>query len=158
MTPRNPSRLKWLQCFIPHRLELLTSPAWNAAPAQLRRMIERLEVEHLRHGGMKNGNLFVSYSKFSACGISRRQIRGLTELGQGLGLLECRQDVDASNGRIRPPNAYRLTYVPEEGHKAPTDEWRSVTEKQALTLLDRFRARDTRSRSRQDADRFEDVA
>lgn len=146
MTARNPSRPKWLESFIPHRLEMLRSPAWLAVPAPLHRMLGRIEVEHLSHGGTENGNLFVPYSQFVDCGISRRQIRSLAELGEALGLMECRKDPGLSNGRTRPPNAYRLTYVPEKGKKAPTDEWRSISKDRAKLLVGRFRAAEERSR------------
>ncbi|MDC9822966.1 hypothetical protein PRN20_04420 [Devosia sp. ZB163] len=109
-------------------------------------MLDRIEIEHLSHGGKENGGLFVSYRQFQMCGISKRQIRALAELGQGLGLVEVRQDPEASNGRIRPPNAYRLTYVPERGKKAPTDDWRAISSDRAKSLVARFRKTEKKSR------------
>lgn len=142
MTVRNPSRTKWLTNFVPRRHEMLRAPAWQSMPWPLHKLIERLEIEHLSHGGQENGHLFVPFSQFEAYGISRRRIRALLELGAALGFLEVRRDPEATSWDIRPPNAYRLTYLPEKGKKAPTDEWRSITEDRADELLGRYRSRD----------------
>lgn len=149
MTARNPGRSKWLTTFVPHRLEMLRSPAWRAAPPQLHRMLDRIEVEHLSHGGLENGNLFIPYAQFEQCGISRRQIRSLCDLGEALGLIEVVKSEEAGNGLVRPPNAYRLTYVPSKSSKAPTDEWRSISAERAAALVQQFRASDDKSRQRQ---------
>lgn len=55
---------------MPLRLEMLTAPAWAAVPVPLRRILERLEVEHLKHGGKDNGYLRVDYSQFVDCGVA----------------------------------------------------------------------------------------
>jgi hypothetical protein len=146
MTARNPSRDKWLSNFVPHRLEMLVSPAWQAAPFPLYRMLMRLEVEHLRHGGYENGNLFVSFAQFQQCGVSRRQIKALLDLGCALKLIEVVQDAEMSRWDIRPPNAYRLTYLPAKGKKAPTDDWKSINQARADAALAGYRERERKSR------------
>lgn len=151
MTARNPSRSKWLTTFVPHRLEMLRSPAWLSAPPQLHRMLDRIEVEHLSHGGNENGNLLIPYLQFEQCGISRRQIRALCDLGEALGLIEVFKLSERGDGRVRPPNAYRLTYVPAAGKRAPTDEWRAVSPERACSLIAEFRDAEGKSRQRQDA-------
>lgn len=136
----------WLTAWVAHRLELLISPPWQLAPRPLRRMLERLEIEHLRHGGQNNGELFVSYGQFVKAGISRRMIKPVQRLGVDLGLIEVTQDAQLGEGSdIRPPNAYRLTYVPAKGKKAPTDEWKSITEDRAITMIEAFKAADKTS-------------
>lgn len=120
--------------WVAHRLQLVTSPAWRLAPIPLRRVLERLEIEHMRHGGKENGHLVVSYGQFEKFSVSRKSIRGALELGEKLGLLEIRQE---SNwvGDIRPPNQYRLTYVPENDRRAPTDEWAGLTEEKVKSII-----------------------
>lgn len=147
MAAANPSRGKWLTSFVPHRLEMLKSHAWQSMPGPLAKLIERLEIEHLSHGGQENGHLFVPFSQFEMYGISRRRIRALLDLGEGLGLIEVRRDPSASTWDVRPPNAYRLTYLVEKGKKAPTDEWRLVTAELADAHLSRFRAVDRKIRA-----------
>jgi len=100
-------------------------------------MLERLEVEHLRHGGHKNGELFVSYSQFVKAGISRKSVRRTQQLGVDLGLLDVIYAEGA--GDIRSPNAYRLTYVPAKGKAAPSDEWKSITSERASALVEAYR-------------------
>jgi len=129
---------RWLTAFVPRRLEFYLSPAWSLAPRPLKTIIERLEVEHLRHGGYRNGELFVSYSQFVEAGVSRRTVRPALELGERLGLLEVFRDENPS-GDIRPENRYRLTYVPAMNRKTPTDEWMSITGDQAEALVSEFR-------------------
>ena len=132
------AKKKWLDCFVPHRLEMMLHPTWRLAPVPLRRMLERIEVEHLRHGGFKNGELYVSWNQFVIASISRRKITPLNDLGEALGLLKVIRAEDATYD-LRAPNAYRLTYLPSAKNAAPTDEWKSVTEDRVKALVKAFR-------------------
>ena len=127
---------------MPHRLELLISPAWRAAPRPLRNILERIEIEHLRHGTMANGELYVSYLQLVEFGVSKRSIKPALELGRKLGLLEVIQEADNHLSDIRAANAYRLTYVPAKGKAAPSDEWKNITEDRAKALLDAYKFED----------------
>ena len=133
---------KWLSCFLPHRLELLISPAWRSAPRPLRNILERIEIEHLSHGGLNNGALYVSYSQLEQFGVSRRSIKPALELGQKLGLLDVIQEADNHLSDIRAANGYRLTYVPAKGKTAPSDEWKNITDDRAKALLDAYKSED----------------
>ena len=128
MRQRNPSSGTYLSegQWIPHRLELLTSPAWRHRPRPLAKILERLEIEHLFHAGKENGELIVTYDQFVAFGISRRAVYPSLAIGQQLGLIAVSHD-EKWGGEIRPPNRYRLTYVPAKGKKAPTDEWKYLS-------------------------------
>lgn len=139
-----PKKRKWMTSWIPHRLEFLISPAWHLAPIPLRRMLERIEIEHLRHGGFNNGELYVSYQQLVAHGLSRRSIKSTQELGNALGLLEVFQD-ESHKGDLRPPNRYRLTYLPAKNAAAPTDEWKAISADRAEVLVATFKAADKAS-------------
>jgi hypothetical protein len=104
-------------------------------------MLERIEIEHLRHGGHKNGDLYVSYQQFVAHGLSRRSIKPAQELGIKLGLIQVFQD-ENHQGDIRPPNRYRLTYLPTKKASEPTDEWKAITDDRAKALVAAFKAAD----------------
>jgi hypothetical protein len=108
--------------FVSHSLALLESPAWKLQTATLRKIIERLEVEHLRHAGTANGQLFVSYGQFVQEGISRRSIKPAFRLGQKLGLVDISRLARPSNSTIRPPQAYRLIYLSTRS-ASPNNEW-----------------------------------
>lgn len=143
---QNPMRQSWLgegqtEGWVPQRLELKVSPAWRHRPAPLMRLLERIEIEHLRHAGTENGNLIVTYDQFVEHRVSRRAIRPLLELAETLGLLEVRQSGEWVND-IRAPNCYRLTYLPENGgRRAPTDEWVNTTDDAARIAVARFQKR-----------------
>ena len=119
---------------------MLLSAAWQHSPRPLKRILERLEIEHLRHGAQNNGELFVSFGQLVAYGLSRRSIRPTLQLGEALGLLQVTRPHENFSD-IRPPNAYRLTYVEAKGSSgAPSDEWKSVSVETALSLVARFKS------------------
>jgi hypothetical protein len=107
--------------FVKHERCLLESPAWRALSGDGRKVLDRIELEHLRHGGRDNGCLIVTYADFIAYGIGTRRIvkRCLSE-AEALGLLEIKR---GSNGDIRAANQYRLTYLPAS-NQAATNDWR----------------------------------
>lgn len=128
--------------FVPHRLALMESHAWKARTVPLMRVLERLETEHMRHAGSSNGQLYVSYGQFQQAGISRKTINAALKLGVDLGLLKIRSGSWTSRvsqaGVLRPPQAYRLTYLPTSS-AAPTDEWKHVTSSNAQAALAQYR-------------------
>lgn len=124
--------------FVPHRLNLIMSPSWRSAPKTLRKILERIEIEHMCHGGAENGQLRVSYNQFVEFGISKRTIQPSLLLGVRLGLVKVGSLETDPSRNIRPDNIYSLTYVPLKGRKNPTDEWKSVTEAHAASLLRQF--------------------
>jgi len=137
---------------------MMISAPWKARPIAVARLLERLEIEHLRHGGLHNGKLYVSYGQLQLAGLSRRVVKPALECGRDLGFIEIMQDQSGeAKGSVRPPNAYRLTYLPA-GKAAPTDEWKRVTDVRATAIAERFRAA-TGSRSQENsAGELEEVA
>lgn len=138
----NPMRRSWLDeegGWIPVRLSLMLSPAWQHRPKPVARLLERIQIEHLRHGGKENGRLCVSFDQLVDYGLSRRVVHEAIKAACDLGLLGLVQH-DQIVGNIRPPNEYRLTYVPAREKRAPTDEWRYVSETQAATIAQSFTA------------------
>lgn len=111
---------KMTQPFVMHPLDLIESPAWRALSPDGAKLIDRLELEHLRNAGQDNGRLRVSYAQFLAdCGRWRREKHAVADAiaeCEALGLLEVRRQLGAAN-------RYRLTYLPAEGHEA-THEWK----------------------------------
>jgi len=140
---QNPMRRSWLDetegGWVAHRLRLLMSPAWQHRPRPLCTILERIEIEHMRHAGKENGHLVVTYDQFVAYGVSRRAVAPAIACGVRLGLVEVRQAHEVTRN-IKSPNEYRLTYLPEKDRRAPTDEWAGVTAEQAKKATEVFKA------------------
>lgn len=124
--------------WVPIRRRLMESAAWRARSIPLIRMLERLQIEHMYHRGSSNGDLCVSFDQFVKAGISRRNIKRTIELGKDLGLLSVKRGNRPLEGRLKPENRYRLTYLPTS-KKAPTDEWKQVTEVIAENAVKKYR-------------------
>lgn len=96
--------------WVPHSLEMLRSPARRHLPDKARRVLDRLEVEHMEHGGFENGALVCTYSDFAASGIRRHKIAQAVSQCVELGFLKVTVGRRAI-AQHRTPSRYRLTYV-----------------------------------------------
>jgi len=76
-----------------------------------RRALERIELEHLEHGGMENGKLPVTYADFEKWGVRRDSIAGAIRTLEGLGLIEITRHGYAGAVEKRAPSLYRLTFL-----------------------------------------------
>jgi len=61
--------------FVSHALEMRRSPAWLYLSDTARRVLDRLEVEHMEHGGAESGSLICTYKDFEKVGIRRASMR-----------------------------------------------------------------------------------
>jgi hypothetical protein len=111
--------------FIMHTRALRDSPAWRAMSGDAHKLLGLIELEHMRHGGQKNGDLVVTYADMAKYGLGHFRIcaRAVREI-EVLGLAEVTHG-RAGNREFREPNRYRLTYLPANG-KPPSDEWREI--------------------------------
>jgi hypothetical protein len=127
--------------FIGHTLDLRKSAAWQALPDKARRVLDRLELELMEHGGYNNGDLTCTYSDFIKAGLHRRNdislaIRQCVELG----FVEVKQGT-RSIAHYRNRSLYRLTHVlsRKTGQKdniEPTNEYRRIkTDEDAQAAL-----------------------
>src|SRR3954449_10496727 len=115
------------EAFVVHPLELRRSPAWRALPNNARRVLDRLEVEHMEHGGAENGSLKCPYSDFAAAGLRRPSIALALRQCVALGFLAISQQGSRAISKWRSPSQYRLTYlVGRRNSPEPTHEWRQV--------------------------------
>lgn len=147
----NPMRQSYLDDakggWIPVRQEMLISAAYRCLPVPVARILDRIEIEHMEHAGKENGELIVTYDQFVDFGVSRRSIKPALAAAHGLGFLDIRQS-EEWNGDVRQPNRYRLTYVPEKGRRAPTDEWKGVSDDRAKEVFREFQEAIRRSDKR----------
>jgi len=115
--------------YVVRRLEMLQSPAWTAAPRAMKDWLEVLEVEHMRHKGCANGQLFKSYTQFIAEGFNRNTVSEMSKIAEALGFVKINRESGVGySGDLRDASAYTLTYLPTGTGRdiAPTDEWRRL--------------------------------
>ena len=120
--------------FIAHTRIMRNSLAFQRLSGSALRVLLRLELEYLNHGGPKiNGKIICTFADFRACGIGRDAIITALDELETLGFIIIRRGREGSPG-YRRPHTYRLTYLPSRnGNKiiAPTDEWAEWTKKHA---------------------------
>jgi hypothetical protein len=113
--------------FVAHTFEMRASPAWRAIPANARLVLDRLEFEHLAHGGAENGSLKCTYSDFERHGIRRASVAQAIRAAVALGFIEVTYQGGRSISDFRAPSRYRLTYLVGCGRSpAPTNEWKCI--------------------------------
>jgi hypothetical protein len=124
-------RARYSGAFIGHTLEMRRSPAWRALPDDARRILTRLEVEHMEHGGAENGNLVCTYNDFAADGVRRASVALALRQCVALGFVEIVKTGKRAIAEFRSPTRYRLTHVIGRGvgricQEEPSNEWRSI--------------------------------
>lgn len=126
--------------WIPHPLSLRESIAWKHLPNNARRVLDRLEREHMRHGARDNGKLPCTYQDFTEAGVPGKGVALAIRQAVALGFLEVTYRAPPSVATFRRSNEYRLTYVFNRGCKPEdvTHEWRLVSsDEQAKRRLSR---------------------
>jgi hypothetical protein len=111
-----------------HTEDMLISPAWRALSINAKRVIERVELEHMAHGGNENGTLPVTHQNFRKHGIYATAIAPAIQEAIFLGFIRCVQ-----GGRWNEkntPSIFRITWLGDKNGNAPTNEWQSVTQEQ----------------------------
>jgi hypothetical protein len=111
--------------WVPRFVHMLESPAWRALSLSAHRVLSRIEIEHMHHGGKENGHLPVTFDHFEEYGIHRHAIAPAMRELEALGFIEITEHGIAGTAEHRAPNKFRLTYI-GEGRATPTDEWRRI--------------------------------
>jgi hypothetical protein len=116
-----------------HTLSLISSPAWRARSINCARLLEFLEIEHLRHGGNENGLLLAPYTQLIEFGVTRRLIAPTIREAERLGLVRVERG-GKKGTTVTEVSRYRLTYLWTKTRSGglwawhePTDDWKSDT-------------------------------
>jgi hypothetical protein len=107
--------------------EMLESPAWNVMPLSARRVLDRVMIEHVKHGGTRNGALVVTYDDFQRFGIRRKSIAPAIETAGALGLLDVTWRGARAYGVAREASEYGLTWLPRCDGTPANNRWRHIT-------------------------------
>lgn len=114
--------------------ELMHSGALRALSINGRRVLDRVMIEHMAHGGQENGRLKITWNDFVKFGISRRLIsRSINEVvATGLVAIEVRgKHFQSCNQQTGEPTQYRLTWLPvaePNNFRPATNEWKRFGE------------------------------
>jgi hypothetical protein len=120
--------------FVPRLVEMMESPAYRVLSLSARRCLDRIEIEHMRHGGRANGQLPITYEHFVEYGLHRHAIGPALRELQALGFIQITERGVAGNASHRAPNKFRLTYI-AEGRARPTHEWRRIKSVEEAELV-----------------------
>ena len=137
--PASGSAAMTQRAFTKSYLDVLESDAWRSLGINARRLIDFLMIEHMRHGGRRNGFLLAPWRQLVECGIGDHFIESAIAEVEQAGLVDCRR------GTGRSPNMYTLTWLPLSDGTPPSDRWRHAVlpaKQQADRLLNsRHKAR-----------------
>jgi hypothetical protein len=116
--------------FIWETQAMLESEAFRRLSVNAYRVIARLQVEHLAHGGLENGRLPVSFDDFVTYGIRRNAIRPAIEELVAAGFIRVEHQGRRNRGDVYgAPAEYRLTWLPvgtETDFQHATNEWKAA--------------------------------
>lgn len=98
--------------WIAHPRAMVESPALRALSLAARRALDRIEIEHMSHGGADNGRLPVTYKNFEDWGVSRNTVASAIRELEALGFIEVTHRGYGGSAELRVPSHYRLTYRP----------------------------------------------
>jgi hypothetical protein len=135
--------------FVARGLRMMRSPAWRELSAASKLVLERLEIEHMEHGGTRNGDLPCTHRDFVEHGVRAGSVRRALDEAIALGFLKTelpgRRKVGAAPGRAA---RFRLTYLPHVNGDtvAATNEWAAFASREdARRALDNLKGRKSAS-------------
>jgi hypothetical protein len=102
---------------------MLTSPAWLAMSGTARKILDRILVEHLAHGGQENGKLPITYAHFREYGIPHKSIAPALRELVALGLISIDRG-SAGNRELRQPSLYRIRWLPTPEDTQTYQAWK----------------------------------
>jgi hypothetical protein len=121
--------------FSARRIDMLESPAYRVLSLSARKVIDRIDIEHMRHGGAENGRLPVTFKDFREYGIHYEGIAPAIREAEALGFIEITRRGRAGNAEFRQPNLFRLTFHRSAGDYGDgTHEWQKIGEDEAELL------------------------
>jgi hypothetical protein len=126
MSPRQKRRTEIGESFVTYKRSMVESPAFRVRSYAAMRVMHRIEIEHMNHGGAENGRLQVTFDQFVKWGVCRRLIASAIRELAVLGFLEVTEQGHAGAAGNGKATRFRLTYVNCKTGEQPTDEWRRV--------------------------------
>jgi hypothetical protein len=97
--------------------DLLESDAWHDAGINVRRFVEFLQIEEMKH--RPNGQLLAPYNQLVKFGIGRRLIPPTIIEAEDRGLVDCHR------AGLRIATTYTLNWLPLPDGQMPIERWRN---------------------------------
>jgi hypothetical protein len=110
--------------------EMLESDAWCSLSLAARKVLERVMLEHMAHGGTENGSLVVTYADFEKFGIRRKSIKSAITEAAALGFILITEKGRRSVGPSRWPARYALDWLPLKDGTPPRNRWKTIKSKE----------------------------
>jgi hypothetical protein len=104
---------------------MIESDAWRTASIHVRRVVDRVMLEHMAHAGTENGNLAVTWSDFEKAGVRYKTIKLAIEDACQRGLITLTVKGRASVGQDRWPARYALGWLPLSNGSAAPNRWKA---------------------------------
>jgi hypothetical protein len=104
--------------------ELRTSDAWRSQGINVRRLIDFLLLEHMRHGGKRNGLLKAPYKQLVTFGLGSRHLADAIREAEELGLVD-RRTAEVKRGSVLEPTLYGLTWLKLHDGTPASNRWRN---------------------------------
>lgn len=105
--------------------QFLESDAYRTLSINARRVIDRLKIEHISHGRVRNGHLIVTHEQFISYGVTCDLVADAIDECVFKGLVKTTRG-RAGNGTAHP-NIYTLTFDGTFDGRAASNEWRRFT-------------------------------
>jgi hypothetical protein len=110
--------------FVYYTREMIGSPAYRALSLQARKVLRRLELEHMAHGGQDNGKLPCRYHDFIKYGCRRNGLSAALIEVEALGFAKTMTLGTRAFGNVPgKASTFLLTYLPTADAPA-TNDWK----------------------------------
>lgn len=131
---------------------IVESYAWRALSGGAQKVIFRIALEHMLHGGSRNGDLPVPWSDFEAYGVGSASVLPALEEAIAVGLIERTDPGHKAWGGFKGRAArYRLSWLPTHDGQHPLKDWqRFVSLAEARKVANSARQAVTSSREQLD--------
>lgn len=115
--------------------DLMESYAWRALTANGRRLIDRVMLEHMGHGGAENGALTVTYADLAAWGIRLNSVAPTIAEVVALGLIEHRPGRASHIAGKGHSQVFKLAWLPDCDGGSATEGWRRFESMEAAAEM-----------------------
>ena len=129
--------------------EMIESKAFRSLSGNGLKILLRISIEHMAHGGVCNGDLVVTHDQFANFGVRRASVADAIREVEFLGFISVDRGIAYKGGH--EPNVYRLTWIGDLRDAPPTNEWKGIGDVQISIWQSRLK--DQRATKRKNTER-----